>query len=160
MANLLRMLFTVAMVVVVVLAAALQQPESARDVGLEPQTALALRDQLFGNFLQDRKDYERNQAISRRFRAKEKISKDVIDGQTTLFEAAIEFRRLNNEYPALPDDPQWLGDSEEERLCRQVIMWVGLALKMHPGAGSEDIVDRLEQELRCNKEWYGSVRLP
>jgi hypothetical protein len=160
MTNLLRMLFMVGMVVVVALAAALQQPESARDVGMEPETALALRDELFCNCLQARKDHERDQAISRRFRAKEKISKEVIDGQTTLFEAAVEFRRWNNDYPVLPDDPLWLGDSEEERLCRQVILWVGLGLRVHPGAGSEDIVDRLEQELRCNKECYGSVRLP
>jgi hypothetical protein len=156
MANLLRLVFMVVMIVVVALAAAVQHPEWARDLGLD-QGKVA---ELLGDIPLDRGLEERDQAVQRRIHAKESITKNLIDGQLTLFEAAAQFRRVNEENPVLHNDLTFPSDSVEDCFCRQVIQWARVELRSQPCTASEDFVERLEQDLRRHKERNGTVLLP
>jgi hypothetical protein len=95
--------------------------------------------------------------LQRRSAAKELIVRSLIEGRITLFEAAALFRDLNREYPELRflDAP---GDSEEEKLCRQVIRWVEAVLGAPERAG-RDASARFEEELRWHKQQNGKVIL-
>jgi glutathione S-transferase len=99
--------------------------------------------------------------VDRRVREKERIGCAVIDGRLTLFEAAALFRRLNEAPPKpAPLSASFPGDSEEERLCRQVIRWAWRRLsECYPG-GAEALVAPYEEELRRHKERHGRVVLP
>jgi hypothetical protein len=102
---------------------------------------------------------QRQQAIERRSAAKKQITRDLIEGRRTLFEAAAAFRLWNEDYPRLPD-PFLPGDSVEERLCRQVIEWVRMT-KAEGNPGSVELFcETLEQELRRHIEQNGKVILP
>jgi hypothetical protein len=74
--------------------------------------------------------------------------------------AAAQFRRVNVENPVSYEESSLSDESQEECLCRQVIQWVRSELRLHPGTGSEDFVERLEAELRRHKERNGTVLLP
>jgi hypothetical protein len=102
---------------------------------------------------------ERAQAIRHRSAAKKQITWDLIEGRLTLFEAAAAFRRWNEAYPQLPD-PSLPGDSVEERLCRQVIEWVSLAVVERGSSFVEHLCEKLDEELRQHKERNGKVILP
>jgi hypothetical protein len=95
--------------------------------------------------------------IQRRIAAKELIVRSLIDGQITLFEAAALFGDLNQGYPELRflDAP---GDSEEEKLCRQVIRWVE-EMQQAPERAGRDTSARLEEELRRHMQQNGKVIL-
>lgn len=106
----------------------------------------------------------RQLAISRqRLKAKEEVVYRTVDGELTLFEAAAWFRFLNEN----PSDCQeayretCLGKSDEEKLCRQVISWVGESLR-HRGLASraEQETRRLEQILAQHLGKSGTVKLP
>ncbi len=126
--------------VLVALAAALLRPERARD--LSPDDDWKLR------------------AVGRRIQEKERIAGELIDGRLTLFEAAARFRRLNAEPPAAPPPLSYPGDSEEERLCRQVIRWASHRLQERDPGRANDRAAAWEEELRRHKERHGTVVLP
>jgi hypothetical protein len=166
MSNTLRFLRFLGMVVillVVVLAAALDQPEWARDLGLEPciQMALAYRP-LWLQEDPNREPGPASRAMDRRYVAKGRIIVELLDGRLTLFEAAALFRRLNAEYPVLTIWPDWRGDCEEEQLCWGVIEWaVQTEARLRSGSlDDSEVRVRLMEELRRHKERYGKVLLP
>jgi hypothetical protein len=67
----------------------------------------------------------------------------------TLPEAAACFRNLNAEQSKLREEmllAAFPGASEEERLCRQVIVWVANALSDDPGRQTVEVA-RLEAEM-------------
>jgi hypothetical protein len=106
---------------------------------------------------------ERCQQITHRVRMKEAIAQQVADGELSLIEAAVLFRRLraagstytDNSWQELP------GNSEGEKLCRQVIFWVTSDLS---GSPREDLLPalqtRLEKELERLLARDGVVHLP
>src|SRR5579862_610708 len=105
MGDLLRFVFMVVMLVAVALAAALQQPEWAHDLGLDRLMEATLPDELRRDAELERDIECRDRALKRRIAAKEACIQELIAGRITLFEAAAHFRRLNDEYPAVADVP-------------------------------------------------------
>jgi len=101
-----------------------------------------------------------------RILAKRQITREVIAGRRPLAEAAALFRELNRVPPDVsrfdiftgaPIDPS---SSAEERLCRQVVAWVGSVMHHEPVPGREAVLARLEAELREMLGQPGGVRLP
>jgi hypothetical protein len=156
MAKSLRLTWMTVAIIVVALAAALLRPEWARDLGLEKWNW----ESVWPNPQVTNAEIDRTrQAVDRRNATKWQITGDLIDGRLTLFEAAALFRYWNEEYPRLPD-PYTLGDSVEERLCRQVIEWVQLELRERHPSAVDQVCASFEEELRRHKEQYGKVILP
>jgi hypothetical protein len=160
MINLLRLAFMIVLLVGVSLVAALLEPQWAHDLCLDSWTEATLQHDLFGSRSQIAELEERHRLIAKRLEAKDEITKDLIRGRLTLFEAAAGFRRLNEQYPLVVVDKPLPGMTEEERLCRQVIEWVRVHLLANPRDASEDFVVRLEHELSRNKRQNGAVQLP
>jgi hypothetical protein len=85
-----------------------------------------------------------------RIQAKSLAIDDLLDGQTTLLEVAATFRAINATNPAITRALRrdWPGDSDAEKVCRQVIGWAGLrAQERHGASHAELTVARLEREL-------------
>lgn len=162
MAKLLRVACMVVLLVGTALAAAFVQPEWSRDLGLDRCGPLVPENGPRGRSKSVTGLDEGVPAIQRRIRAKARVVDELIDGRLTLFEAAALFRRLNDPSPASAahlarDCP---GDSEEERLCRQVIAWVRVTLPQRPADVADEMGARFEEELREHKECHGVVILP
>jgi hypothetical protein len=161
MANLLRMGFMIGMLVVVALAAALAHPQWAEDLGLEKLHTDSWQAQLFG--VQDRYKelQERDEALLKRLERKQAIVTELIAGRISLFEAAAQFRQVNEEWPnRFLYQPYLAGESEEESLCRQVIDWTHVVMQISPNKSQSDFVQELRETLRRHKEQYGMVVLP
>jgi hypothetical protein len=157
MTKCLRLAWMSAAVLLVALAAALLRPEWGRDLGVE---GLALPAPDGGGRLPPD---GRVRAVDRRIEQKDRLAGEVVAGRLTLFEAAARFRRLNDEPPApTPLSASFPGDSEEERLCRQVIDFARSWLRQQPGGDREadEFAARCEDELRRHKERHGAVVLP
>jgi hypothetical protein len=150
------------LVLAVAVAAALLEPDWARDVGLErlafatPGSVWDWRDDPVTEPDED------DLAVQRRILEKERVACELIDGRLTLFEAAALFRRLNEAPPRAMDATalRFPGDSGEERLCRLVIHWAWRRLHECYPAGADELAARYEDELRRHKEWHGRVVLP
>jgi hypothetical protein len=85
---------------------------------------------------------------------------DLVAGRSTLFETAAGFRavqQVKTKYTG-PVPMHIPGDTEEERLCRQVIMHVQERLR--DGPNETAVLEGLEKELREHLERYGTIRLP
>jgi hypothetical protein len=83
----------------------------------------------------------------------------LLDGRLTLFEAAAQFRCLNSEDPVVSPSPDCPGDTEEEQVCWQVILYVEGHLRVNKCDDSE-ISARLKEDLRRHKEQHGKILLP
>jgi hypothetical protein len=160
MTNLLRLAFMMVLLIVVVLAAALLEPQWAHDLCLDSWTEATLQHDLFGSRPRIGEFEELDRTITKRINAKDQVVKDLIGRRLTLFEAAAEFRRLNEEYPQGVFKDSVPGVTEEERLCRQVIVWVRVHLEVNPREASEDFVAQLEHQLLRHKRQNGTVQLP
>jgi hypothetical protein len=103
--------------------------------------------------------------VARRVHAKELVVGELLAGKRTLFEAAALFGALNQLVPPLQDRPESAeargagGPTVEERLCRQVIVWVAGALSERP-AEAKAVTERLEAELSEELRERGAIRLP
>jgi hypothetical protein len=66
--------------------------------------------------------------IRRRDAAKFRVAAQVMAGELDLFEAAAHFRQINHEPPELMQlvYQRLPGATDEEKLCREVILWVKL----------------------------------
>jgi WD40 repeat protein len=113
---------------------------------------------------------QRSQAVTLRTLAKDLIAREVAAGRRPLLEAAALFGALNRLPPAQracppvePTDP-YLGipaGSEEEWLCRQVVLYVRAeARQSGPPGRAETAVARLEAEFRAELHARGAIRLP
>jgi hypothetical protein len=100
--------------------------------------------------------------VTRRLWGKVEVARDVVAGRTTLFEAAAAFRKLEEmtaEYIIYPRK-LYPGETEEERLCHQVISWAGNEAYTTSPCQGEALAQRLEEELREHIWRHGTVRLP
>jgi hypothetical protein len=89
--------------------------------------------------------------FERDWAAKEQITQDIIGGRLTLLEGAARFHALYARRPSnrfcIPKTQVFPGDSEGERLCRQIIQWVKMRLDNDPSR--DQVVGRLTQELQA-----------
>jgi hypothetical protein len=157
MSQLLRQMFMVVSVLVVALAPSLIQLEWADDLGLETCRAMIPPDDQRPT---DAELTQRSEALKRRIEKKDRVIKKLIDGRITLFETATLFRRWNEQYPRLPDDPQDCEVSEEEQACNQVIVWARSRLSQFYPERADEFASRLKDELRRHKAEHGCVVLP
>jgi hypothetical protein len=102
--------------------------------------------------------------------AKELIAREVIAGRRSPLEAAALFRELDRLSPRLDElMPPPTGAfrflnlpelTEEERLCHQVIAWVGSAVAEEPPNRAAAVLARVEWELWDERGEGGAIRLP
>jgi hypothetical protein len=97
------------------------------------------------------------------------LARDAAAGRRTLAEAAALFRELNRRPPttvppayADPNGPPLTipRDTEEARLCRQVILSAYYALRSVAPGRADAAVARLEAEFFAERRAHGAVRLP
>jgi hypothetical protein len=88
------------------------------------------------------------------------IASDLIAGRLTLFEAAAGFRAVRQvrEKYVQPASVSFPGQTEDEQLCRQVLVSVEARLRGDPARAA--VVARLRKELQEHLERYGTVHLP
>jgi hypothetical protein len=101
--------------------------------------------------------------LRRSLAAKDQVTGEVIAGRLRLPEAAARFRALEAARPSRYCDPHTEllpGDSEGERLCREVIWHVQGRLHWDDPAREQEVTARLEAELRDQLARDGTVRLP
>jgi hypothetical protein len=103
----------------------------------------------------------KDEIVRRRLRGKYEITRGLLEGRVTLFEAAAGFRKVEGqtrEYIGYSHDLR-SGETADEMLCRQVIRWVGheAAVGGYPDPGQT--AQRLEEELREHLRQHGTVRL-
>jgi hypothetical protein len=155
MVKMLHMALLVVLIALVALAAALLQPEWARDLRLEKWTFTVWERELFGDpqwSQPNREDLERSAA-------KDRVVTALIEGRLTLVEAAAHFRRWK--HPRIDIRREYRGDSEEEHLCRQVIRGTEIALRVRgEDAVAAAFAARWNEELRRHLEQHGKVILP
>src|SRR5262249_25957613 len=95
------------------------------------------------------------------------VARDVIAGRVTLLDAAAAFGALQDAVPGYSWDgfrEMYAGASDDERLCRAVILYVAVTLADDPGLAGEaeraaDLVRRLWEELDAHLR-AGTLRLP
>jgi hypothetical protein len=101
--------------------------------------------------------------------ARARLARDAAAGRRTLAEAAALFRELNRRPPATapPADADPNGppltiplDTEEGRLCRQVILSAYYALRSEAPGRADAAVARLEAEFFAERRAHGALRLP
>ena len=162
MYNIFRFVSLVSILLAVVLAAAVVQPEWARDVGLDPYVEQALEYWGLVLHVPGIEPGPRVEAMDRRYYAKERISLEVLDGRLTLLEAAALFRQLNKDNPTPLIVLGRPGTSEDELYCWQVIEYVaGLeARQCNSSQDDKEGSGRLKEELRRHIEQHGQVILP
>src|SRR5579872_5746615 len=129
MVKLLRLAVMTCGVVAVPLVAALLHPEWASDLGIKPWS-LSRPPSAPASQCSSILPGPQTLAVNRRIEEKQHAIDLLLAGQRTFFETAALFRRLNDDYPKLPLYPDIHGDSYEERICRQVIIWVRGTLYM------------------------------
>jgi hypothetical protein len=90
------------------------------------------------------------------------IVEQVRDGNLTLFEAAAQFKRLNHQPQPTKLDPLYpfAGQTENEKVCRQVITWLTSYVQDLPPSQGEAVLERAEAELRDHLACNGTVILP
>ena len=157
MSNIFRLALMLALVLFVALAAALQQPEWARDLGLDEARASVAAVKCL--FVDDPEWSAPNRSMIESSAAKNRTTLLLIDGRLTLFEAAAHFRLLNRPQMQVALPRLYPGDSEEERLCWQVIADVR-TVSESLGQNATELIARLEEDLRQHKERHGRVILP
>lgn len=97
-----------------------------------------------------------------RIRAKENATRAVINGQTTLIEAASLFRSLHEDprtwHDPLHPRPEF---DDGESWCRHVILWVDTRLQREaPSSQGAAVRQRLKAELQKELQRHGRVTLP
>jgi hypothetical protein len=100
--------------------------------------------------------------VKKRLLAKSEVAIQVIEGRTSLLEAAQLFGFFNRAPSDCPKPVQgtWPGKSEGERLCRQVIHWVYQEMEETSQRKAAAFRAKLEAELAQRLRKYGTIRLP
>jgi hypothetical protein len=161
MTKCLRLASMAVVLLLTALGAALLQPDWARDLGLESLPRPGGPGDRTARLETPAEVARKVGALDRRIAEKDRLAAEVVGGRLTLLEAAARFRRLNHDDPpAVPLDVYYPGDSEEERLCRQVIAYVGARLRGCDPDVAGGLLAPYEEELRCHKERHGKVILP
>ena len=96
-----------------------------------------------------------------RMAAKCYVADDLLGGRISLAEATGRYHDLCADPPHLLDiiSRYERGRTEEERLCRHVIRWMGQTA-LERGLEVEEVNRRLEAQLAAYLEHYGTVPLP
>ena len=105
---------------------------------------------------------EQVHALVLRIRSKSHITDEVIASRLSLLEAAAQFRILNRMPPSVSEEQarsQFAGDTEEERLCREVIHWVATAMRESEPFLSAAVYVHLESQLNDHLQ-RGPLGLP
>jgi hypothetical protein len=159
MVDLLRLAGMVVLVLAVAAAAALVHSEWARDLGVDG-LALGAPENGWGPATID--PGEEDLAVQRRILEKNRVAQELIDGRLTLVEAAAIFRRLNAMPPCSAGSlaHYCAGDSEAERLCRQVILWARTLAAGQSPYLADVTAARLEEELSRHMARHSTVILP
>lgn len=90
-----------------------------------------------------------------------RVVQDLLQGRTTLLQAASVFRDLNLSLaPARLPRQFDSGATLEERSCREVIDWVRMNLEEKSDKTGPDLVQRLEAELSRRLTHPGGLQLP
>jgi hypothetical protein len=162
MVKLLRLAGMIATVLAVATVAALFQPEGASDLGGRQWNLTELANASLCEQGTPIPPGPESLAVMRRIDKKQRVVNELLDGRHTFFETATIFRRLNAEHPKLPTYPDIPGDSDDERTCWQLILWVRrvLLLRGDPEERVQEISARFERELSDHKQRYGTVGLP
>jgi hypothetical protein len=98
-------------------------------------------------------------AMQRFLEERDQVVQAVIDGKITLVKAAARFRAINASRPpglAVHLD-LYAGQTDEERICRQVITYVESKLAGRPEASA--ILARLESELQDHLAADGAIQV-
>jgi hypothetical protein len=106
---------------------------------------------------------EQRMVVAQRLKAKERITRSLLEREMTLFEAAAWFGYLNDTPPDCPDRhwKTYRGGCAGEKLCRQVMAWVaGYARQKMVPSQAEARMQELEQDLQCHIAGHGQVQLP
>jgi hypothetical protein len=101
--------------------------------------------------------------VLNRSRAKHAIIVDLLAGRLTLLQAGRQFKDLNETPITCQDDyrPNFPGRTDEEKVCRQVLLWLENELHERGRPQAEAIVQRFEDELRRHMACHGGrVVLP
>jgi hypothetical protein len=140
-----------------------QQTHAQRDEnGLSPSEWSFIR-VLYPDEARQAADMARSEGVLLpRCEQRAKIATQVCEGQMNLFDAAAEFKRLNllpspSSYNPIGDFP---GDSENERVCWQVISWVKSNTIQMPPSQRQAVLDRLTADLMEHLACNGTVILP
>jgi hypothetical protein len=138
-------------------------PEWLRGSGLDWQAVADARRETEAQERRSEDLGQRQEVTRRRIEAKQAVTRQLVDGRLTLLEAAAWFRYLN-ENPSDCQDPYrytWPGDSDGEKLCRQVIGWAEVEVRERSSPSQADEKTRLlEAELGGHLARDGTVRLP
>jgi hypothetical protein len=106
---------------------------------------------------------EESRLLQKRIDWKNSVADRLVDGELTLAEAAAWFRYLNENPPHFQTEYRsvWPGDSDGEKLCRQVIGWVRARLyPTRPASEIEVLTIRLEEQLCALLAQGDAVELP
>ena len=105
----------------------------------------------------------RTEIITKRINAKYQLVQQLIHGKRNLFEVAAWFRYFNETPADCQDDYRtfWPGNSDGEKLCRQVILWTRTELeRTAPASRAEEMGRQLERQLEEHLKEHGTVHLP
>jgi hypothetical protein len=92
------------------------------------------------------------QVIDRTAQQKECVANQLLDGHISLLEAAEQFRCLNHAAYAPGLAPLTPGETEDERMCREVLSLARRRLaECYPGAVEELIAPHEEEFRRCKE---------
>jgi hypothetical protein len=110
---------------------------------------------------ESRLDIEQREALLR-LMAREEIAADLFANRITLIEAAERFAELNQQMPNSGRNIlQWIpGNSDGERLCRQVILWMECEQKRRRDPEASATLCSLESQLEELLKRDGVIRLP
>jgi hypothetical protein len=106
---------------------------------------------------------EKTVTVMGRLKVKRDVVKRLLEGELTLLEAGAWFRHVNDNPPDCPCEFRnfMRGDSDGEKVCRQVIAWVrGHLIDALPESQVLLTVRKLEDELDALVAEHGTVELP
>ena len=113
--------------------------------------------------LEEHQELERRrQGILRRNLAKMHATGELLAGRLTLLQTAARFRDAEAAVPAAwgPFHPVSASPASGERLCRDVILWAQNSLRNSRTERADEVIARLEAELKQHRDRDGVVRLP
>lgn len=127
-------------------------PGWTTQIGMDFWNAPGLQDSLDAENKRSQTLSDQDKTVLRRLRIKDEITQDVIEGRTTLFEAAAMFRTMNASRPHFIEllKSRFPDCEENEVHCLNVIEFVTVQSAQQSSASS-DIVAQLYAQLLAHK---------
>jgi hypothetical protein len=149
-ADMLYLAFLTTLLLLVVLAAALLQPEWAHDVCLDRWDVKSLDGALVPGAEGCNPD-DRMRVLDQLIAERHRIVSDLVEGRLTPSEAADAFRRLNEQHGTPHYYDTSSGASEEECVHRHLLRWVRIALQQRSPDTADYLAAQIEAELRHHR---------